>query len=55
MTKKWYDAGLITDREDIPKELYKYDSMMKEKPNWNKKEVGENKKRKNKKKFKYKR
>lgn len=53
MVKKWIDAGLITDREDIPKELYKYDSMMKEKPNWNKKEVGENKKRKINKKFKY--
>lgn len=36
MVKKWIDAGLIADREDIPKELYKYDNLMKEKPNWNK-------------------
>ena len=51
MVKKWIDAGVIADREDIPNELYKYDSMMKEKPNFDKsKEI---KKRKDKKKFKY--
>ena len=53
MVKKWIDAGVIADREDIPNELYKYDSMMKKKPNFDKsKEI---KKRKDKKKFKYKR
>ena len=33
MVKKWIDAGVRSDREDIPKELQKDSSMMKSAPN----------------------
>ena len=53
MVKKWIDAGLIADTDLVPKRLREYENEMKKKPNFDKsKEI---KKRKDKKKFKYKR
>lgn len=36
MVKKWIDANKIADVTDIPETLYRYDDLMKEKPNFNK-------------------
>lgn len=40
MVKKWIDASMIADREDIPNTLFKYDDLMREKPNWSKNSNG---------------
>lgn len=38
--KKYVDANkVINATTDIPKELRKYDRMMREKPNWNKDKI----------------
>lgn len=36
MAKRWIDAGLIAERDEVPKSLFKYDDLMKEVPNHNK-------------------
>ena len=36
MAKRWIDAGLIAERDEVPKNLFKYDDLMKEIPNHNK-------------------
>lgn len=40
MGKRWIDAGLIADRDEIPKELFEYEEIMREKPNFDKNEGG---------------
>ena len=36
MSKKWYSANEIVDNgKELPKDLYEYDAIMKEKPNFN--------------------
>lgn len=46
MVKKWYDIEKIIDREiEIPKKLYKYQEIMEEVPNFDKR-AEENIKRK---------
>lgn len=49
--KKWIDANLIAEQEaEVQKDKWMYEDLMKQKPNFDKaKEI----KRKNKKKFKY--
>lgn len=49
--KKWIDANLIAEQEaEVQKDKWVYEDLMKQKPNFDKsKEI----KRKNKKKFKY--
>ena len=36
MAKRWIDAGLIAERDEVPKSLFKYDDLMKEVPNFDK-------------------
>lgn len=50
--KKWIDASLITDQAEVKKELWEYEKLMKQKPNFDKSK--ESKKKRNKQKFKYK-
>lgn len=38
MVKKWIDAGLIADSEYITEDLYMYDDLMKQIPNFDKSE-----------------
>ena len=51
LMKKWIDANLITEYAEVQKDKWKYEDLMKQKPNFDK---GKEKvKRRNKKKFKY--
>jgi len=50
--KRWYDANLIADQEtEVQRDKWEYERLMKSKPNFDKSK--EKVKRKNKKKFKY--
>lgn len=46
--KKWIDASIISESESLDERLWEYESLMKEKPNWNNNKSS--KKNKNKKK-----
>lgn len=50
--KKWIDANLITEYAEVQKDKWKYEDLMKQKPNFDKDK--EKVKRRNKVKFKYK-
>ena len=49
--KKWIDASKIAEKSEVSWDLVKYESLMKQKPNFDKSK--ENNNRKDKKKFKY--
>lgn len=34
--KRWIDAGLIAERDEVPNELYEFDDLMKSVPNFDK-------------------
>lgn len=52
MAKKWYDGNKIAEVTEIPEELFKYDDLMRQKPNFDKSKKNKREKE-NKKKFKY--
>lgn len=52
--KIWIDANRITECAEVQRDKYMYEDLMREKPNWNKKEIKGNKKKSKNNKFKYK-